>query len=55
MLLKALTFVLFAYITLDYIGLFIYSIIITDFISSVFLLMCTRILTVNFYYHYYSF
>ena len=51
MLLKALTFVLFAYITLDYIGLFIYSIIITDFISSVFLLMCTRILTVNFYYH----
>ena len=49
--LKALTFVLFAYITLDYIGLFIYSIIITDFISSVFLLMCTRILTVNFYYH----
>ena len=51
MLLKALTFVLFAYITLDYIGLFIYSIIITDFISSIFLLMCTRILTVNFYYH----
>ncbi len=51
MLLKALTFILFAYITLDYIGLFIYSIIITDFISSVFLLMCTRILTVNFYYH----
>lgn len=51
MLLKALTFVLFAYITLDYIGLFIYSIIITDFISSVFLLICTRILTVNFYYH----
>ena len=30
MLLKALTFILFAYITLDYIGLFIYSIIITD-------------------------
>ena len=30
MLLKALTFVLFAYITLDYIGLFIYSIIITS-------------------------
>lgn len=51
MLLKALTFVLLVQITLDYVGLFIYSIIVADFIGSIFLLMCTRALVVNFYYH----
>ena len=51
MMLKALTFTVAAYIVLDYVGLFAYSVIITDFIGSVFLLMSVRVFIVNFYYH----
>lgn len=51
MLLKALTFLVIAYVTQEYVGLFICSIIVADFIGSVFLLMCTRILISNFYYN----
>lgn len=51
MMLKALTFTVFAYMMLDYVGIFVYSVIITDFIGSVFLLMSVRVFIVNFYYH----
>lgn len=51
MMLKALTLTVSAYIVLDYVGLFVYSVIITDFIGSVFLLMSVRVFIVNFYYH----
>ena len=51
MMLKALTFTVFAYMVLDYVGIFVYSVIITDFIGSVFLLMSVRVFIVNFYYH----
>lgn len=51
MMLKALTFTVAAYIVLDYVGIFVYSVIITDFIGSVFLLMSVRVFIVNFYYH----
>lgn len=51
MMLKALTFTVAAYMVLDYVGIFVYSVIITDFIGSVFLLMSVRVFIVNFYYH----
>lgn len=51
MMLKALTLTVSAYLVLDYVGLFAYSVIITDFIGSVFLLMSVRVFIVNFYYH----
>ena len=51
MMLKALTLTVSAYLVLDYVGLFVYSVIITDFIGSVFLLMSVRVFIVNFYYH----
>ena len=51
MLLKACVFVAFANFTQEYVGLFIYSQIIGDFICSVFLLMFSRMLIVSFYYN----
>ena len=51
MMLKALTLTVAAYMVLDYVGIFVYSVIITDFIGSVFLLMSVRVFIVNFYYH----
>lgn len=51
MSLKAVLFVCFSYFTYEYVGRFVYSQIIADFICSVFLLMFSRILIVSFYYN----
>lgn len=51
MFIKALFLLTAAYIYLDYVGLFIYTLVISDWIMSVFLLMLVRILVVNFYYN----
>ena len=51
MLLKAITFLILAYITLDYVGRFIYTLIFSDFICSIFLQMFMRTMIVNFYIH----
>lgn len=51
MLIKTFMLLVIAYIYLDYVGLFIYTLIISDWIMSVFLLMLVRILVVNFYYN----
>lgn len=51
MFLKALTLLVLAFFTQEYVGLFVNTVIIADFICSVFLMMCTRALIVNFYYH----
>lgn len=51
MALKALSLLLLAYIFLDYVGIFIYSILILDFALSVLLLMLMRVFLVSFYYH----
>lgn len=51
MSLKAATFVFVTYITQNYVGLFVSSIILADFICSVFLLMLVRAMIVNFYFH----
>lgn len=51
MLLKAGFWICWAYATQEYVGLFIYSQIIADFICSVFLLMFSRTLIVSFYYN----
>ena len=50
MLLKMLSFICFYYITLEYVGKFIYTVVITDFMCSIFFLVTTRIIIVNFYY-----
>lgn len=51
MSIKALLLLIVAYIYLDYVGLFVYTLIISDWIMSVFLLMLVRVLIVNFYYN----
>lgn len=51
MLLKAGFWLCVAYGTQEYVGLFIYSQVIADFICSVFLLMFSRTLIVSFYYN----
>lgn len=51
MFLKAITFLVLAYITLDYVGRFIYTLIFADFICSIFMQMFMRTLIVNFYIH----
>lgn len=51
MSIKVLFFLIIAYIYLDYVGLFIYTLILSDWIMSVFLLMLVRIFVVNFYYN----
>ena len=51
MSLKAITFLILAYITLDYVGRFIYTLIFSDFICSIFLQMFMRTMIVNFYIH----
>lgn len=51
MSIKALLLLTVAYIYLDYVGLFVYTLIISDWIMSVFLLMLVRVLIVNFYYN----
>lgn len=51
MFLKSITFLILAYITLDYVGRFIYTLIFADFICSLFLQMFMRTLIVNFYIH----
>ena len=51
MSLKAITFLIIAYITLDYVGKFIYTLIFSDLICSIFLQMFMRTMIVNFYIH----
>lgn len=51
MSIKVLFFFVIAYIYLDYVGLFISTIIISDWIMSVFLLMLVRVFVVNIYYN----
>ncbi len=51
MCIKALVYAILANLFLDYVGLFVYTLIISDLIMSVFLLMCVRVLIVNFYYN----
>ena len=49
MFLKSITFLILAYITLDYVGRFIYTLLFADFICALFLQMFMRTLIVNFY------
>lgn len=51
MFLKDVTLLIIAYIYLDYVGRFVYSIIIVDFILSVMLLMLERAFVVSSYYY----
>lgn len=51
MFLKAVTFLILAHVTLEYVGRFIYTLIFADFICSIFLQMFMRALIVNFYIH----
>ncbi|MBQ8521861.1 MAG: polysaccharide biosynthesis protein [Bacteroides sp.] len=51
MFFKAVTFVVFAHLGLEYVGRFIYTLIFADFVCSIFLLMFMRTLIVNFYIH----
>lgn len=51
MFLKAITFLILAYITLDYTGRFAYTLIFSDFVCSIFLQMFMRTIIVNFYIH----
>ena len=51
MFLKSITFLILAYITLNYVGRFIYTLIFADFICALFLQMFMRTLIVNFYIH----
>lgn len=51
MFLKALIYVILANLLLEYTGLFVYTLIVSDLIMSVFLLMFIRVLIVNFYYN----
>ena len=50
MLLKMISFIIFYHVTHEYTGKFIYTLVITDFMSSIFFLITTRIIIVNFYY-----
>ncbi len=51
MSIKALIYIILSNILLEYTGLFVYTLIVSDFIMSVFLLMSVRVLIVNFYYN----
>lgn len=51
MVAKVLTLLVLGYIFLDYVGVFVYSILILDFVLSVMLLMLMRVFVVSFYYH----
>lgn len=51
MILKGVTILVAAFLTQEYVGLFISTIVVADFICSVFLLMIMRVLIVNFYFH----
>lgn len=51
MFLKATVLLAAAWLTQEYVGLFICTVVVSDFICSVFLLMLMRILVVNFYFH----
>jgi FlaA1/EpsC-like NDP-sugar epimerase len=51
MFIKALAFIILSNLLLEYTGLFIYTIIFSDLIMSVFLLMFVRVVVVNFYYN----
>ena len=51
MFIKALAFIILSNLLLEYTGLFIYTIIFSDLIMSVFLLMFVRVVGVNFYYN----
>ncbi len=48
---KVLSLLILAYIFLEYVGLFVYSILILDFALSVLLLLLMRVFVVSFYYH----
>lgn len=55
MSLKAVTFLIVTFITIEYVGRFIYTWIFADFICSIFLQMFMRAMIVNFYIHVISF
>ena len=48
---KVLSLLILAYIFLEYVGVFVYSILILDFALSVMLLLMMRVFVVSFYYH----
>ncbi|MBR1719855.1 MAG: polysaccharide biosynthesis protein [Phocaeicola sp.] len=48
---KVLSLLILAYIFLEYVGLFVYSILILDFALSVLLLLLMRVFVVSFYYY----
>ena len=50
MLMKMITFTIFYYLTQPYVGRFIYTLVITDFMCSIFFLIITRVIIVNLYY-----
>lgn len=50
MLMKMITFIIYSYITLPYVGKFIYTLVIADFLCSIFFLIITRVIIVNLYY-----
>lgn len=51
MLIKSLVYIVLSNLLLEYTGLFIYTLIVSDFVMSVFLLLFIRVLIVNFYYN----
>ncbi|MBQ9883475.1 MAG: polysaccharide biosynthesis protein [Bacteroidaceae bacterium] len=51
MLLKALTLLLLSYFVSEYVGTFVYSILIGDFVLSIFFLITLRVFLVSFYYY----
>lgn len=51
MLLKALTLLLLSYFVSEYVGRFVYSILIGDFVLSIFFLITLRVFLVSFYYY----
>lgn len=48
---KVLSLLILAYIFLEYVGVFVYSVLILDFALSVLLLLMMRVFVVSFYYH----
>ena len=48
---KVLSLLMLAYIFLEYVGVFVYSVLILDFALSVLLLLLMRVFVVSFYYH----
>ena len=48
---KVLSLLILAYIFLEYVGVFVYSVLILDFALSVLLLLLMRVFVVSFYYH----